>query len=81
MDAWSLMRGDAFIHFVCGSRRVNIRLGGLLLIPKSPHPKVYTVQINVIQIVLDHAFALFIQIHLIAFSTVSRIIWIARFLL
>ena len=26
MDAWSLMRGDAFIHFVCGSRRVNIRL-------------------------------------------------------
>ena len=36
MDAWSLMRGDAFIHFVCGSRRVNIRLGGLLLIPKSP---------------------------------------------
>ena len=37
MDAWSLMRGDAFIHFVCGSRRVNIRLGALLLIPKSPH--------------------------------------------
>ena len=37
MDAWSLMRGDAFIHFVCGSRRVNIRLGILLLIPKSPH--------------------------------------------
>ena len=37
MDAWSLMRGDAFIHFVCGSRRVNIRLGVLLLIPKSPH--------------------------------------------
>ena len=36
MDAWSLMRGDAFIHFVSGSRRVNIRLGGLLLIPKSP---------------------------------------------
>ena len=36
MDAWSLMRGDAFIHFVCGSRRVNIRLGVLLLIPKSP---------------------------------------------
>ena len=31
------MRGDAFIHFVCGSRRVNIRLGVLLLIPKSPH--------------------------------------------
>ena len=29
------MRGDAFIHFVCGSRRVNIRLGVLLLIPKS----------------------------------------------
>ena len=27
MDAWSLMRGDAFIHFVSGSRRVNIRLG------------------------------------------------------
>ena len=26
MDAWSLMRGDAFIHFVSGSRRVNIRL-------------------------------------------------------
>ena len=39
MDAWSLMRGDAFIHFVCGSRRVNIRLGVLLLIPKSPHIK------------------------------------------
>ena len=37
MDAWSLMRGDAFIHVVCGSRRVNIRLGVLLLIPKSPH--------------------------------------------
>ena len=36
MDAWSLMRGDAFIYFVCGSRRVNIRLGVLLLIPKSP---------------------------------------------
>ena len=36
MDAWSLMRGDVFIHFVCGSRRVNIRLGVLLLIPKSP---------------------------------------------
>ena len=36
MDAWSLMRGDAFIHFVSGSRRVNIRLGVLLLIPKSP---------------------------------------------
>ena len=31
------MRGDAFINFVCGSRRVNIRLGVLLLIPKSPH--------------------------------------------
>ena len=37
MDAWSLMHGDAFTHFVCGSRRVNIRLGVLLLIPKSPH--------------------------------------------
>ena len=37
MDAWSLIRGDAFIHFVCGSRRVNIRLGVLLLILKSPH--------------------------------------------
>ena len=36
MDAWSLMRGNAFIHFVSGSRRVNIRLGVLLLIPKSP---------------------------------------------
>ena len=36
MDAWSLMRGDAFIHFVSGSRRVNIQLGVLLLIPKSP---------------------------------------------
>ena len=30
------MRGDAFIHFVSGSRRVNTRLGVLLLIPKSP---------------------------------------------
>ena len=40
MDAWSLMRGDAFIHFVCGSRRVNIRLGVLLLIPKSPQPQI-----------------------------------------
>ena len=30
------MRGDAFIHFVSGSRRVNIRLGVLLLISKSP---------------------------------------------
>ena len=36
MDAWSLMHGDALIHFVSGSRRVNIRLGVLLLIPKSP---------------------------------------------
>ena len=36
MHAWSLMRGDAFIHFVCGSRRVNIRLRVLLLIPNSP---------------------------------------------
>ena len=35
MNAWSLMRGDAFIHFVSCSRRVNIRLGVLLLIPKS----------------------------------------------
>ena len=33
------MRGDAFIHFVCGSRRVNIQLGVLLLIPKSPQIK------------------------------------------
>ena len=33
------MRGDAFIHFVSGCRRVNIRLGVLLLIPKSPHNK------------------------------------------
>ena len=41
MDAWSLMRGDAFIHFVCGSRRVNIRLGVLLLIPKSPQVHIY----------------------------------------
>ena len=32
----SLIRGDEFIHFVSGSRRVNIRLGVLLLIPKSP---------------------------------------------
>ena len=31
------MRSDAFIHFVCGSRRVNNRLGVFLLIPKSPH--------------------------------------------
>ena len=37
MDAWSLMRGDAFIHFVSGSRWVNIQLGVLLLIPKSPY--------------------------------------------
>ena len=36
MDAWSLVRGNVFIHFVSGSRRVNIRLGVLLLIPKSP---------------------------------------------
>ena len=39
MDAWSLMRGDVFIHFVSGSRRVNKRLGVLLLIPKSPQIK------------------------------------------
>ena len=46
MDTWSLMRGDAFIHFVCGSRRVNIRLGVLLLIPKSPHiPRVYLISL------------------------------------
>ena len=38
------MRGDAFIHFVCGSRRVNIRLGVLLLIPKSP--QMYPVKIE-----------------------------------
>ena len=41
MDAWSLMRGDAFIHFVSGSRRVNIQLGVLLLIPKSPQIEMY----------------------------------------
>ena len=41
MDAWSLMRGDAFIHFVCDSQRVNIRLGVLLLIPKSPQTSVF----------------------------------------
>ena len=33
------MRGDAFIHFVCGSRRVNIRLGVLLLIPTNYYHK------------------------------------------
>ena len=46
MDAWSLMRGDAFIHFVSGSRRVNIQLGVLLLIPKSPqiHPPLMMAQ-------------------------------------
>ena len=38
------MRSDAFIHFVCGSRRVIIRLGVLLLIPKSP------------QLILDNIF-------------------------
>ena len=32
MDACNLMRGDAFIHFVCGSWRINIRSGVLLLI-------------------------------------------------
>ena len=40
------MRGDAFIHFVCGCRRVNIRLGVLLLILKSPQvtgSKVWTI--------------------------------------
>ena len=42
MDAWSLMRGDAFIHFVSGSRRVNIRLGVLLLIPKSLQNTVFS---------------------------------------
>ena len=42
MDAWSLMRGDAFIHFVSVSRRVNIRLGVLLLIPKSPQSNTQT---------------------------------------
>ena len=31
------MRGDTFIHFVCGNRRVNIQSGVLLLIPKFPH--------------------------------------------
>ena len=36
MDACSLMRGDALTHFACGSWRANIRLGVLLLIPKSP---------------------------------------------
>ena len=50
MDVWSLMRGDAFIHFVCGSRRVNIRLGVLLLIPKSPQKqkkKVFVIELTV----------------------------------
>ena len=37
MDVWSLTRGNAFIHFVSGSLQVNIRLGVLLLIPKSAH--------------------------------------------
>ena len=46
MDAWSLMRGDAFIHFVSGSRRVNIRLGVLLLIPKSPQVKASSIPIQ-----------------------------------
>ena len=46
MDAWSLMRGDTFIHFVCGSRWVNIRLGVLLLIPKSPQPSLKPVAIS-----------------------------------
>ena len=31
------MRSDAFIHFVCDSQRVNIRLGVLLFIPESIH--------------------------------------------
>ena len=42
MDAWSLMRGDAFIHFVRSSRQVNIRLGVLLLIPKSPQIEIFS---------------------------------------
>ena len=45
MYAWSLMRGDAFIHFVCGSRRVNIQLG-VLLIPKSPQTNTFIQGLN-----------------------------------
>ena len=41
MDAWSLMRGDAFIHFVSGSRRVYIRLGVLWLF-LNRHTTVFT---------------------------------------
>ena len=48
MDAWSLMRGDAFIHFVSGNRRVNIQLGVLLLIPKSPHTSLSSVAVEYI---------------------------------
>ena len=43
------MRGDAFIHFVSGSRRVNIRLGVLLLFPKSP-------QINTLRVCFNFSF-------------------------
>ena len=49
MDAWSLMRGDAFIHFVSGSRRVNIRLGVFLLIPKSPQETGFQSQVKLNQ--------------------------------
>ena len=34
------MRSDAFIHFVCNSRRVNILLGVLSFIPKYPQENV-----------------------------------------
>ena len=36
IDAWSLMRGDAFIHFVSGSDESISGWEFLLLIPKSP---------------------------------------------
>ena len=54
MDAWSLMRGDAFIHFVSGSRRVNIRLEVFLLIPKSPHIHVHMFEYVWVPVCIGH---------------------------
>ena len=56
MDAWSLMRRDAFIHFVCGTRRVNFRLGVLLLILKSPQDNYKTNKINTLAITVIHIY-------------------------
>ena len=60
------MRGDAFIHFVSGSRRVNIRLGVLLLIPKSPHIYVY-IYVYIYTYIYIYIYILYIYILIYAY--------------